>query len=64
MIEQHKCLIDEEYLKFRDKVHKLVYNAEVDEDMSDVDRELYRMHVIDLYEELATVMDQWVHGII
>lgn len=58
MIEQHKCLIDEEYLKFRDKVYKLIYNAESDDDMSDVDRELYRMHVIDLYEELATVMDQ------
>lgn len=57
MIEQHKCLIDEEYLKFRDKIHKLIYNAEMDEDLSDVDRELYRLHVLDLYEDLAGIMN-------
>ena len=57
MIEQHKCLIDKVCMDFQMKVHSLIYNAENDEDISDVDRELYRLHVLDLYEELANVME-------
>ena len=56
IIEAYRCIVDEEYIKFKETVHKMLHDASVDPDVNDVDMELFRMHLIDLQEGLDEVI--------
>lgn len=56
IIEAYRCIVNEEFLKFKELVHKQLHNASCDPDVNDVDMELFRMHLIDLQEGLDEVI--------
>jgi len=45
-------MADEDYVKFKERMHRIIYEASHDPDVNDVDLELFRMHLIDLQEDL------------
>ena len=56
IIEQYRCIADEAYLAFKEKLHEAVYNASQDGDVTDIDMELFRMHIVDLQEDLDDII--------
>lgn len=57
IVEGYRCIIDEGFVKFKESLHDALYQASHDEDVTDIDLELLRMHVIDLQESLDGVID-------
>ena len=57
IIEAYRCIADEEFIRFKTMLHKVLYNAETDPDVNEVDVELFRLHLIDLYDELHEIIN-------
>ena len=49
-------MADEAYLAFKETLHDIVYRAASDIDVNDVDMQLFRMHLIDLQEDLDEII--------
>ena len=58
IVEAYRCMIDEEFVKFKEFLHKATYNASIDEDINDVDMQLLRMHLVDLQEDLDDIISE------
>jgi len=58
IIEQYRCMADEAYVAFKETLHDIVYRAASDIDVNDVDMQLFRMHLIDLQEDLDDIISE------
>lgn len=46
----YRCMVDEEFLKFKESIHDIIYKVSHDEEVNEVDRELFLLHLEDLYD--------------
>lgn len=60
IIEQYRCMADEAYLAFRETLHDIIYKASANIDVNEIDMELFKMHLIDLQEDLDDTIDSSV----
>ena len=49
-------MADEAYLAFRETLHDIIYKVSADIDVNEIDMELFKMHLIDLQEDLDEII--------
>jgi hypothetical protein len=54
--EMYRCMVDELLLNFKESVHDIIYKIERDDDVNDIDRELFMLHIEDIYDSIREVL--------
>ena len=57
IIEQYRYMADKAYLAFRETLHDIIYKASADIEVNEIDMELFKMHLIDLQENLDDIIN-------
>ncbi len=50
-------MADKAYLAFRETLHDIIYKASADIEVNEIDMELFKMHLIDLQENLDDIIN-------